>query len=87
MAQSVVLFGHVGYADGFKATLIPGLHKIPSDSGGDVSVISTEAGEVLAVKSRNLFTPEGLMYAKEWATKTHCTVFDVEMPEALRVGA
>jgi hypothetical protein len=86
MAPQVVVFKHPGFVDRFKATLIPGLHKISSAPDVDpVSVVSTEAGEVLAVQSRHVFTPEGLQYAEEWATKTHSTVFDVKIPEALSI--
>lgn len=86
MAQQVVVFKHPGFTDRFRAILIPGLHKVSSPPGAEpVSVISTEAGEVLAVQSRHVFTPEGLAYAEEWATKDHSTVFDVRVPDALAV--
>lgn len=84
MAQPVIVTPHAGYPEQFRATLIPGLHKI-SSRGELVSVVSTEAGEVLAVPSRNVFTPEGLRYAREWATKGHSTIYDVRVPDALAV--
>ena len=86
MAQQVIVFKLPGYVDRFRATLIPGLHRIVSARGAEpVSVVSTEAGEVLAVESRHVFTPEGLAYAEEWATKSHASVFDIKIPEALEV--
>lgn len=84
MAQPVVVTPHAGHPEQFKATLIPGLHKI-SSHGEAVSVVSTEAGEVLAVPSRNVFTPEGLRYAEEWATLQGKTIHDVRVPDALAV--
>lgn len=38
----------------FRAVLIPGLHQVPSVDGPPVSVISTEAGEILAVPSETV---------------------------------
>ena len=85
MAQHVVVTEHAGHPERFRATLIPGLHRIPSAAGTEQSVVSTEAGEVLAVPSRNVFTPEGLRYAEEWATQTHKTIYDIRVPDALAV--
>lgn len=85
MAQQVIVANHPGYVDRYKATLIPGLHKVEQPGEEPVSVISTESGETLAVRSRHLFTPEGLRYAEEWATKNHTTIFDVRVPDALAV--
>lgn len=87
MAQHVVVHKLPGYTDEFKAVVIPGLHKIPTPGSPDrlVTVISTEAGELLAVESRHIFTPEGLRYAQEWATQTHNSVFSVRVPDALAV--
>lgn len=86
MPQPVIIFRHPGFTDRFSATLIPGLHEVSSAPDVEpVSVVSTEAAEILAVKSRHVFTPEGLRYAEEWAVKTHQSVFDVAIPEALRV--
>lgn len=84
MAQQIVVTPHAGQPERFRATLIPGLHKI-SSRDEVVSVVSTEAGEVLAVPSRNVFTPEGLAYAEEWATLQGKTIYDVRVPDALAV--
>lgn len=84
MALHVIVTPHTGHPEQFRATLIPGLHKISSRSEV-VSVVSTEAGEVLAVPSRNVFTPEGLRYAQEWATQTHKSIYDIRVPDALAV--
>lgn len=84
MAQQVIVTPHSGHPERFRATLIPGLHKISSRDEA-VSVVSTEAGEVLAVPSRNVFTPEGLRYADEWATQTHKSIYDIRVPDALAV--
>lgn len=86
MEQQIVIFKLPGFVDRFKAELIPGLHLVPScDDGREVSVVLTEAGETLAVNSRNVFTPEGLAYAEDWAARTHQSVFDIYIPEALRL--
>lgn len=86
MAQQVVVTPHAGQPERFRATLIPGLHKVSSPPGAEpVSVVSTEAGEVLAVQSRHVFTPEGLAYAEEWATLQGKTIYDVRVPDALAV--
>lgn len=54
MPQHVKVVGAPGYPEEFRAVLIPGLHDIPSATGDSVSVISTEAGEVLAVPSESV---------------------------------
>lgn len=83
----VVIFKLPGFADRFRATLIPGLHRVPTpDTERLVSVVSTEAGELMAVASRNVFTPEGLAYAEHWAVQTGQSVFDIKIPEALEVA-
>lgn len=52
MPQHVKVVGAPGYPEEFRAVLIPGLHEIPGES--PVSVISTEAGEILAVPSESV---------------------------------
>lgn len=53
MPQHVKIVGAPGYVEEFRAVLIPGLHEVPAvDDRGPVSVISTEAGELLVVPSR-----------------------------------
>lgn len=85
MSQKIILVDHPGYVARYEGRLVPGLHRAGTDNNEPVSVISTEAGDVLAVKSRHLFTPEGLRYAEEWATKLHVSVLDVYIPRALEV--
>jgi len=82
---NVVIAEHAGWPERRRGTLIPGLHEIPSD-GGLLSIISLDNGEIHAVPSRSVFTPEGLHYAEEWATKTHVTIHDVRVPDALAVA-
>lgn len=84
MSVQVVITPHSGWPERRKGTLVPGLHKIPSERE-EVSVVSLENGELHAVPSRNVFTPEGLRYAEEWATRTHKTIYDVRVPDALAV--
>lgn len=86
MNQKIILVDHPGYTSRYEGFLIPGLHRAGTDNDEPVSVIGTEAGDVLAVKSRHLFTPEGLRYAEEWATKLHVSVLDVYVPRALAVA-
>lgn len=45
------LVGCPGYEDGYRCTVIPGLHEIPRPGGEPVTVISTEAGDLLCVPS------------------------------------
>jgi hypothetical protein len=85
MAVQVVITEHAQWPERRKGVLIPGLHKIPS-RGEIVSVVSLDNGEIHAVPSRNVFTPDGLAYAEEWATKTHATVYDIRIPSALEVA-
>lgn len=88
MPNEVVIAGHPGFVDEFRASLIPGLHNFTTPAEKEpVTVICTEAGEPLVVRSRYVFTAEGLAYAKEWAAVTGDSVFDVRIPEAFRVGA
>lgn len=54
MPQHVKVVGAPGYPEEFRAVLIPGLHDIPQPDGPPVSVISTEAGEILAVPSESI---------------------------------
>lgn len=84
--MDVVVYKARGYVDRYLAKVIPGLHRFPAvDGRGDLTVLTTEAGDILVVPSRNVFTPEGLRYAEEWSTKTGRSVFDVYIPEALEV--
>jgi hypothetical protein len=80
--MSVVITEHAGWPERRKGTLIPGLHKIEASSG-IVSVVTLDNGELHAVPSRNVFSPDGLAYAEEWAVKTHSTIYDVRVPDAL----
>lgn len=99
MAQHVEVNGEPGYADGFKAVLIPGLHEIAFVEGvGSKSVIITEAGDFLAVDSKNVTfvdSPDAqesgptesagaAAYRAEWATKADRNPREVYIPEALR---
>ncbi len=82
----IIVTEHACWPERRTGTLIPGLHEIPS-RGEIVSVVSLDNGEIHAVPSRCVFTPEGLRYAEEWATLTHKTIHDVRVPDALRVIA
>ena len=90
MAQYVKITGAPGFVDEFTATLIPGLHGIPSAVAGDetITIISTSAGEVLAVPSQFVeFTDESPLaqaYRAEWSVKADRNPSDVYIPEALR---
>jgi hypothetical protein len=88
MAQRVEINGQPGYADGFKAVLIPGLHEVVYvDDAEPKSVIVTEAGDILAVDSKNVTfvdSPQAAAYRAEWATKADRNPRDVYIPEALR---
>lgn len=83
--MSVVVTEHAGWPERRKGVLIPGLHEVPS-RGETVTVVSLDNGEIHAVPSRNVFTPEGLRYAEEWATLNHKTIYDVRVPDALAVA-
>lgn len=51
--MSVEIVGAPGFVDRFRADLIPGLHEIRICRDVEpASVVSTEAGEILAVQSR-----------------------------------
>ncbi len=60
MNGRVEITGAPGFVDRFRATLIPGLHEVRlAGESEPVSVVSTEAGEILAVPSGCItFTPE-----------------------------
>lgn len=81
----VIITEHAGWPERRNGTLVPGLHKVES-RGETVSVVSLDNGELHAVPSRSVFTPEGLRYAEEWATKAHSTIYDVRVPDALEVA-
>jgi hypothetical protein len=83
--MKIVVTEHAQWPERRSGTLVPGLHRIPS-RGEDVSVVSLDNGEIHAVPSRNVFTPEGLRYAEEWATQTHKTIYDIRVPDALAVS-
>lgn len=85
MSTQIVVVDHPGYVPRYHAFLIPGLHAVGSVDGEPTTVIGTEAGDVLAVRSRHVYTPEGLRYAEEWAAKLHVPVLDVYVPRALAV--
>lgn len=59
MPQHVKVVGAPGYPEEFRAVLIPGLHKVPQPGRNPVSVISTEAGELLAIESEFVELVEG----------------------------
>lgn len=84
MAQRIVVVEHSRWPERKVGTLIPGLHEVPTDRE-PVSIVSLDNGEIHAVPSRYVFTPEGLRYAEEWATKTHNTIHGVCVPDALAV--
>lgn len=86
MAVQIVVTEHAQWPERRKGVLIPGLHKVPQADGNDLSVVSLDNGEIFAVPSRNVFTPDGLAYAEEWATKTHATIYDIRVPDALEVA-
>lgn len=81
---AIVVTEHAHWPERRKGTLIPGLHNVAS-RGEVVSVVSLDNGEIHAVPSRNVFTPEGLRYAEEWATQTHKSLYDIRVPDALAV--
>ena len=84
---NVIVTRHAGWPEQKPATLIPGLHEIPLAGEDPVTVVSLENGEIHAVPSWSVFTPEGLRYAQEWATKTRAGFRGVTVPEALRVSS
>lgn len=86
MSIAVVITEHAQWPERRKGVLIPGLHKVPQPDGTALSVVSLDNGEIHAVPSRNVFTPDGLAYAEEWATKTHATIYDIRVPSALEVA-
>jgi len=57
-ARRVKVRGLDGYTEEFTATVIPGLERVPAgavaDDRGDLAIISTEAGELLAVPADSL---------------------------------
>ena len=54
-ARRVKVHGLPGYTEDFRAVVIPGLDRVPAvDDRGDLAVISTEAGELLAVPADSL---------------------------------
>lgn len=59
MPQHIKVVGAPGYPEEFRAVLIPGLHEVPQPGEAPVSVISTEAGELLAVPSDTVRFVEG----------------------------
>lgn len=59
MPQHIKVVGAPGYPEEFRAVLIPGLHEVPQPGEAPVSVISTEAGELLAVPSDTVEFVEG----------------------------
>lgn len=81
---NIIVVEHAGWPERKAATLIPGLHEVPS-RGEVVTVVTLENGELHAVPSEFVFTTEGLRYAEEWATKTHSGFRGVVLPAALRV--
>lgn len=84
---NVIVTTHAGWPERKPATLFPGLHEVSVAAGDPVTVVSLENGELHAVPSWSVFTPEGLRYAEEWATKTHSGFRGVALPEALRVSS
>lgn len=58
MAQRVKIVGLPGYVEEFRAVIIPGLHRVPQPGEQPVTVISTEAGELLCVPSSTVRDPE-----------------------------
>lgn len=83
--MNVIVFKHPGYADRIEGTLIPGLDEIAVAAGVPPRSVVVTDEDTLSVLSRHVFTPEGLRYAQEWAAKSGRPVFDVYIPEALRV--
>lgn len=79
----IIVTTHAGWPERKPGHLI--LHEIPQSAGDPVTVVTLENGEIHAVPSWSVFTPEGLRYAEEWATKTHSGFRGVVLPEALRV--
>lgn len=58
--MQVEIIGAPGFVDRFKAVLVPGLHEV--SFAGDVepvSVITTQAGELLAVPSKYVHPVNG----------------------------
>lgn len=84
--MNVIVIEHAGWPERRKGTLTPGLHRVPQPGDPDISVVSLDNGEIVAVQSDSVFTPEGLAYAEEWATKTHSSVRSIRIPDALAVA-
>lgn len=54
-ARRVKVRGLDGYTEEFTATVIPGLERVPAGAvADDLAIISTEAGELLAVPADSL---------------------------------
>lgn len=54
-ARRVKVRGLPGYTNEFQAVVVPGLDRVPAvDDRGDLAIISTEAGELLAVPADSL---------------------------------
>lgn len=71
----VEIVGAPGYVDGFRATLVPGLHEFQAGPDAPkMSVVVTDAGETLAIPSEFV----RVLYCREWAPS------DIYVPEALR---
>lgn len=85
MSQKIVIVDHPGYVERYEGFVVPGLHGVGDVDGNPATIVTTEAGDYLAVHSRHVYTPEGLRYAEEWANKLHVPVLDVYVPEALAV--
>lgn len=84
--MNVVIVDHPGYVSRYHADLVPGMHRAGVDNNEPVTVVITEAEEYLAVQSRHVYTPEGLRYAEELASRLHVGVLDVYIPTALQVA-
>jgi hypothetical protein len=85
MATKIVVVEHTGWPERRTGILVPGLHKIPQPGREPVSVVSLDNGELHAVESASVFTPEGLRYAEGWAVQTHKGFREIRVPDALKV--
>lgn len=85
MTVKIVITEHAHWPERKTGSLIPGLHKVTALDGRILSIVCLDNGEIHAVPSRNVFTPEGLRYAEEWSTKTRASVYDIRVPDALEV--
>lgn len=79
----IVVIEHQGWPERRSGHLIPGLHEIPQANGVPLSIVSLDNGEIHAVPSASVYTPEGLAYVEEWAVKAHRPLSDVRVPKAL----